>query len=511
MKDTETRGELSAKHELFPLHKNADSENDTVESNGKKIQEEEEVYNNEAVGRATSFLQELKHSKDTRFKFILSICVSMAFNILGWTKGQLGPAFVDLLVISGCDVEKGSFFMTSYFTGRVIGPILAGILSTKINRYMLLVLSLLANASTVVAIPWCFNFYLMMAAHVLHGMFGGVLLVVVTKEAVSIWGPTTRGRSYLQIINAIFAISAFLAPMATAPFLVQTPEDPTPHQNSSTNFTITYHDVIPTTSYQIVDNMTWNQMNVTLPTPKSRLFIAYSISGGLAILAAFPFVAMYTISTGTSTHLVSDKKMNFLGNLPKIVKYLQFLNIGIYSGVLTAGDFIFSGYLTVFCVQYLHWSKTSGSFLTSTYFFAKFSARCCGVFLVRVMQSQSILLTFVLLSTLGFVGMLISAYLNLEVGLWISTFTIGFTAGVAWPTFISWTNEHFISMNAKVSAYIMSTAFITLLISPVLCGYLMEEVSMMWFLWLCTCKSLVNVVNVLFIFFYTRAAKKRAS
>ncbi|XP_069111280.1 sodium-dependent glucose transporter 1A-like [Argopecten irradians] len=492
-------------NELCPLHKTPD---DNLPEE-KEVRAPEEIrIIDEALDSTKPFLEELRYSKDTRFKVLLSICVSMAFNILGWTKGQLGPAFVDLLLISGCDVEKGSFFMTSYFTGRVIGPILAGILSMRINRYMLLVFSLLANTTTVVSIPWCFNFHLMMAAHLLHGMSGGILLVVVTKEAVSIWGPTTRGRSYLQIINAVFSVSAFLAPMATAPFLVQQREERNQLENVHVNLTTAYNDFDPTTSYISESNLTGNLVNVTFSQPKSRLYIAYTISGGLAIIAALPFMVIFKTSTVDTIHSVNERKMNFIGNLPKFVKYLQFFNIGVYSGVVTAVDFIFSGYLTVFCVQYLHWSKTSGSLLTSTYFFAKFIARCFGVFLVRFMQSQTILLTFVLLFSLGFVGILMSAYLNLELGLWISTFLIGFTAGVVWPTFISWTNEYFVTMNARVSAYIMSTAFLTLLVTPVLCGYLMEEVSMVWFLWLCMCKSLVSVVNVLFIFFYTRAVKK---
>ncbi|XP_033761421.1 sodium-dependent glucose transporter 1-like [Pecten maximus] len=237
MKQTDTYDIRSVQNELFPLHKNP--EDDAEDTKEEKVEEDIRV-SNDALDSTKPFLQELRNSKDIRFKVLLSICVSMAFNILGWTKGQLGPAFVDLLLISGCDVEKGSFFMTAYFTGRVIGPILAGILSMKINRYMLLVFSLLANTSTVVSIPWCFNFHLMMAAHLLHGMSGGVLLVVVTKEAVSIWGPTTRGRSYLQIINAIFSVSAFLAPMATAPFLVQTNEDSSQVKDVHNNLTTAF-------------------------------------------------------------------------------------------------------------------------------------------------------------------------------------------------------------------------------------------------------------------------------
>ncbi|XP_060065127.1 sodium-dependent glucose transporter 1-like [Ylistrum balloti] len=312
MTNTAANGVQVVQHELLPLHK--DFNGDTAVKKEEKV--EDIRVSNEALNTSTPFLQDLKHNTDTRFKVILSICVSMAFNILGWTKGQLGPAFVDLLVISGCDVEKGSFFMTSYFTGRVIGPILAGFLSTKINRYMLLVFSLLANTTTVVAIPWCFDFYVMMAAHVLHGMSGGVLLVVVTKEAVSIWGPTTRGRSYLQVINAIFSISAFLAPVATAPFLIQQKEESSLVQTRHINISSEYYAVSPTTSYLIYENSTGHQMNVTLPQPKSRLYIAYSISGGLAILAAFPFMVMYRTSSGVTEKPLNDKQLNFVGNLP---------------------------------------------------------------------------------------------------------------------------------------------------------------------------------------------------
>ncbi|XP_060081170.1 sodium-dependent glucose transporter 1-like [Ylistrum balloti] len=172
-----------------------------------------------------SFKTEIRRKNETRFKLLQSLFLAMAFMILGWSKGQLGPAFMDLLFITGADLKAGSGFMTSYYAGRMLGSILAGVIYLKVNKYLIFVFSISINGIIVAAIPWCSQYELMMAAHVIHGVSGGVLDVAITSEAVKIWGPTARGRSYLQILAASFAVSGLLAPMATAPFLLQTKDN----------------------------------------------------------------------------------------------------------------------------------------------------------------------------------------------------------------------------------------------------------------------------------------------
>ncbi|OWF40707.1 Sodium-dependent glucose transporter 1 [Mizuhopecten yessoensis] len=124
-----------------------------------------------------SFLHEILNNDATRFKTLLSVCAASGFCILGWTKGQFGPAFLDILLIGGTSLEEGSMFMTSYFIGRVLGSILGGAIYSRLNRYLILVVAMTTNSVMFAVIPWCTVYELMIAAHVLHGISGGVMSV----------------------------------------------------------------------------------------------------------------------------------------------------------------------------------------------------------------------------------------------------------------------------------------------------------------------------------------------
>ncbi|XP_069114676.1 uncharacterized protein [Argopecten irradians] len=63
----------------------------------------------------------IRHSTAIRSLIARSIAVSGAYMVLGWTKGQIGPAFPDIMMISGTNLTKGSTFMTSLFAGQLAG------------------------------------------------------------------------------------------------------------------------------------------------------------------------------------------------------------------------------------------------------------------------------------------------------------------------------------------------------------------------------------------------------
>ncbi|XP_021376427.1 uncharacterized protein LOC110465139 isoform X3 [Mizuhopecten yessoensis] len=167
MTDTERKGldvSCSELEILNPL-RDVDVEDRDEETSIKKVDMDDKQ----------SFLTELRHNTDTQFKVILSICVALANSMLGWIKGQIGPAFLDILYISNTDLERGSAFMTSYYTGRAVGSILGGSLYSRMNRYLILVVSMSINGVTLALIPWCAQYELMVTAHVIQGLCNGVM------------------------------------------------------------------------------------------------------------------------------------------------------------------------------------------------------------------------------------------------------------------------------------------------------------------------------------------------
>ena len=54
-------------------------------------------------------------------------------NSQGLLMAQPGPAFLDLLLISGVDIEKGASFFTAGSFGYIVGSVLSGVLHGKVG------------------------------------------------------------------------------------------------------------------------------------------------------------------------------------------------------------------------------------------------------------------------------------------------------------------------------------------------------------------------------------------
>ncbi|XP_069111642.1 uncharacterized protein [Argopecten irradians] len=83
-----------------------------------------------------TFCSEIMNSNTVRSQFVRSICMSSADMITGWMKAQIGPAFPDIMLISGTDLTRGSIFMTALYSGQLLGAFLASVIFSRINKYL---------------------------------------------------------------------------------------------------------------------------------------------------------------------------------------------------------------------------------------------------------------------------------------------------------------------------------------------------------------------------------------
>ena len=97
------------------------------------------------------------------------------FHTQGFAIGQRGPAFLDIQIITHTDVEAASFFFTSASVGYLVGSLVAGVVYDKLNKSLLLLLSVLGLAVTTIALPWCSIYAMMITIHFLVSFFGGGL------------------------------------------------------------------------------------------------------------------------------------------------------------------------------------------------------------------------------------------------------------------------------------------------------------------------------------------------
>ncbi|XP_033763043.1 sodium-dependent glucose transporter 1-like [Pecten maximus] len=147
-----------------------------------------------------TFCNEVRNNKTIQLQVARSVCVSTAYMIMGWTKGQIGPAFPDIMMIAGADLEKGSALMTSFYTGQLFGSVMAGFIYSKMNKYLLFGFALVLYSLTVVVTPWCFLYELMIAAFTFLGVCGGIVCVGKLSYSLPTYQFTFHSSKYLTLI-----------------------------------------------------------------------------------------------------------------------------------------------------------------------------------------------------------------------------------------------------------------------------------------------------------------------
>ncbi|OWF38209.1 Sodium-dependent glucose transporter 1 [Mizuhopecten yessoensis] len=470
----------------------------------QEIDEENITENSCHKKSKETFCFEVQNSKLIQSQIVRSVCVSVAFMMKGWTKGQIGPAFPDIMMISGADLENGSAFMTSFYTGQLLGSVLAGVIYSKMNKYLLFASSVVMFSLMLAAIPWCYLYGLMVAAHTFLGIGGGITAVSISSESVAIWGPTPRGRSYLMGNSAAYSIASVIAPLVAAPFLLKSNYISTTTNYTSRNATSSAPIMINSINQSSLHDIGMaNDSFKTMNRSMSKLYVAYTVSAGLCMLTAMLFFILFC-QLGQSMEERSRKsESHFIGERSPLLKRLQLFNTIVFCVIQNAIDFTFIGYLAVFCIDYLGWTNAFGAMLTSFAFFSRLLGTLSGIFLVRYVQTHQILLISTIVSTAGFIGLTISAHFYFDAGIWISVCVIGIPFGLMWPNMLSWINENLIPLCNEMASLMNFTAFLGALLAPLLFGYMMEEISLLWFCYLCCFKSVVIFVNAILMFLYT--------
>ena len=106
----------------------------------------------------------------------LSQISSFSLYIQGWTGGQTGPAFLDLQIITGVSIDRGSAFFTASGLGYLTGSLLNGYIYDKVRHKIVLVFASLCGLGIVTAIiPWVSVYEVMVLMYFLFGVSGGFL------------------------------------------------------------------------------------------------------------------------------------------------------------------------------------------------------------------------------------------------------------------------------------------------------------------------------------------------
>ncbi|XP_033761422.1 sodium-dependent glucose transporter 1-like [Pecten maximus] len=329
------------------------------------------------------------------------------------------------------------------------------------------------------------------------------------------WG--REGNSFMQALHFSFAIGGIVSPLATSPFLLDTPEDSnytfttddthiSPY--SDYNINVSYYTNTTIINSSIFDNASFSLTN---DLDKSRLYIAYCITAAMNISCTIPLFIMYLRSL--KQQRLNSKKKTAVNRITREhtfgFKILILVCLCQFMAVYCAMEETFTAYFASFCVTQLAWSKVQGSYATSLYWAVFGLARFSGIWVVKYVSPTKIIcvLTIVLCVDLGV--LYVSSSFSIDGGIWACAVFTGASMSLIYPSLILLTEDKLLPVSGKImSLFIMASSGGTIA-NPIILGYLMETFTPMWFTYLLFGESVVLIILFLVLVLIARLSESR--
>lgn len=226
---------------------------------------------------------------------------------------------------------------------------------------------------------------------------------------------------------------------------------------------------------------------------KTNIQYSFLIAAALSLSASLPFLVLYLSSRRKKhrddlvTQVSTDDDISVCKRpvcLPFKVKLFCLILLSCIMFLYNAIEDNFTGLLMTFSITHLGWSKSHGSKATSLDWASFAVGRFVGIFLVRCIQTSSILTVSLMLLVLSFTGALIASMTLQTTLIWAFVPLAGIAKSVVLPSVFSWTEEVILPVTGKISSLYLVTGSAGSMVTPLLFGYLMEEKGSIWYVYL---------------------------
>lgn len=259
-------------------------------------------------------------------------------------------------------------------------------------------------------------------------------------------------------------------------------------------------------SAETMENTTTNATACEQVLGTSYVYFAYLITMVIVFSGTIPFFVIYFKGAGNQQHVKAADRSNLPYPAPLPVKQkalfltLLFFTFFTYCAV----EDTFSGYLATFCINYFKWDTSKSSFVTSLHWASFSIGRFSGIFLVRYFKSVQLLIAYMVLLVLSFVGFLTCSLTYASSIFWLFVALPGVSMSIVYPCIFTWTEESILKVSGTVSSIFLIASSVGFTINPLLLGYLMDNKSPIWFVYILLGEAVLCFTTVLIVFRLSR-------
>ena len=260
-------------------------------------------------------------------------------------------------------------------------------------------------------------------------------------------------------------------------------------------------DVLTYTSPYSNETMDFNGSSKITNLEETRIqyaFIIFAVVGVTSSIALLVFVVT-DYRTKKIKHKVNGKEGTANLNrtqlsLPSYIKYILLAIIAMQSYLSAALGLKVYAFLPTFFVIQFKWTTSKASVATSGFWIGKAVSRLAGVFLSTKIKQSVLIPCFTIIYIASAICLTASAINQINALAWVVTVTMGIGLSILRSSLFTITEEKITHVSGKVASLYLVLFVLGGMIDPIYTGYLMNDISPMWFTYLLVIESILFLV-----------------
>ncbi|XP_067652353.1 sodium-dependent glucose transporter 1A-like [Haliotis asinina] len=433
-------------------------------------------------------------------KLLHTGCLFYSFIVIGICNAQTGPALLDLQLITNTNTQQSAVFFTGASVGSMCGSLSFGFLFGRFNKHLLMFLILLGAAVAVAVLPLCTPYILMVFMHGVVSFFRAGHVTCGNTDLIRTW--EAERRVFVQILHFCFALGGTLSPLITEPFLA--------YRTSSNNTREGDNSSIPLSNICVNNSDFVDNGDCDIVVTETKVEYAYLITGILFLVASLTFLIQRCChkSQSADTQKSTTGYANLEKPLPMVYIFGTMIFVVLIFIFLVAVESCLASFLLTFVVKQLNWTKTSGARLTSVFWACYAAMRFATIFFTDRVPPFVLILVTSITMLLSAVGLMMSSLYDNEIGVWACVALGGLSLASQFPSTMMWLEESILRLSSRIVSIIVFSSTLPGIINPLIIGYLMQEMSPIWLMYILTIESGVSLLLILSLFTWSKAVLK---
>ena len=451
-----------------------------------------------------------KHPVFTANRVFKSVCIMMINLAMGLSSGLNGPTLVHIEYLLHTNTQGMGFAYMTENIGYILGSISCGVLMQYCNPELILGFMSLWVTLSMAGLPWAPNIVIFGLILMVKNVAYGFLDSGGQSYMLQLWKDHKHKDPVFNALQCTWTSGAFLSSFIVLPFLSELPQQQMFHNHSdlwASSDTVNQTDTFfldsnnsNKTDVQEFKSVRYAYMIAAMVNFSSFLlfYIAFCLDKSelknkektteyqLTAQKDFSEENTQDINSGNDSRQSIPQQQQQQPQSQNPRKRLQIVPLTLLASIIlfeTWMNYNFNTFISAFVIKGLQWDVAKGPLVTSVCRCGELFGQIVGIPISARLHPRTMLLCNISMTTVAFCLMYLAVVTGEAILLWISVGMAGIFMSTIFGCVLLW-GSHFVKVTAQYGSLFMIAVAVGIMSSAAMTGYLFDNISQMWVIYI---------------------------